>query len=59
MMENLRTIGWNANAQDYDGRTAIAIAASQGNLEAVKYLISYGADSTIMDMHGYDDLTSA
>ena len=59
MMENLKTIGWDVNAQDYDGRTALSIASSQGGLEAVQYLISNGADVSIQDMHGYDALTSA
>jgi ankyrin repeat protein len=39
MMNSLRLIGWNVNGQDYDGRTALGIAASEGKLEAVKYLI--------------------
>ena len=40
MMENLSVIGWDIKCRDYDGRTALAVAASQGNLEAVKYLIA-------------------
>jgi len=28
MMDNLRLLGWNVNGQDYDGRTALGIAAS-------------------------------
>jgi ankyrin repeat protein len=30
MMENLRLLGWNVNGQDYDGRTALGVAASEG-----------------------------
>jgi glutaminase len=28
MMDNLRLLGWNVNGQDYDGRTALGVAAS-------------------------------
>lgn len=59
MMDNLRLLGWNVNGQDYDGRTALGVAASQGNLEAVKYLISKGADLTIRDSRGNDPLDDA
>ena len=31
------------NIQDSEGRTSLAVAASEGNLVAVKYLISKGA----------------
>jgi len=34
-MTILKNQGWRVNAFDYDGRTALGIAASQGNLEAV------------------------
>lgn len=36
--------GININDYDYDGRTALSLAASEGNLECVKYLIAHGAD---------------
>jgi len=58
-MENLKQIGWNANAQDYTGRTAVALAASQGGLEAVNYLITNGANISIADIHGHDALKAA
>lgn len=35
MMESLRLLGWDVNGYDYDGRTALGIAASEGQLEAV------------------------
>lgn len=47
MMDNLRLLGWNVNGQDYDGRTALGVAASEGHLDVVKYLISKGADVNI------------
>lgn len=59
MMENLRLLGWNVNGQDYDGRTAIGVAASEGRLEAVKYLVSKGADLSIKDGRGNDALGDA
>jgi len=59
MMDNLRLLGWNVNGQDYDGRTALGLAASQGNLEAVKYLVSKGADLSIKDARGNDPLADA
>lgn len=59
MMENLSVLGWDVNGKDYEGRTALAVAASQGNLESVMYLVEKGGDITISDMHGYDALKSA
>ena len=52
-------IGWDVNGKDYEGRTALAVAAAQGNLESVMYLVEKGGDILISDMHGYDALTSA
>jgi glutaminase len=59
MMDNLRLLGWNVNGQDYDGRTALGIAASEGHLDVVKYLISKGADVNIRDARGNDALGDA
>lgn len=59
MMDNLRLLGWNVNGQDYDGRTAIGVAASEGHLDVVKYLISKGADTNIKDARGNDALGDA
>lgn len=59
MMDNLRLLGWNVNGQDYDGRSAIGIAASEGRLEAVKYLVAKGADMSIKDARGNDPLADA
>jgi hypothetical protein len=38
-IENLKMLGWSVNTQDYGGRTAVSVAASEGSLESVKYLI--------------------
>lgn len=59
MMDSLRLLGWNVNGQDYDGRTALGVAASQGELQAVKYLVQKGADLSIKDARGNDPLGDA
>ncbi|TNV87946.1 hypothetical protein FGO68_gene6125 [Halteria grandinella] len=59
MMDSLRLLGWNVNGQDYDGRTALGVAASEGHLEAVKYLVQKGADLSIKDARGNDPLGDA
>ena len=59
MMENLRLLGWNVNGQDYDGRTALGVAASEGQLDVVKYLVQKGADLSIKDARGNDPLADA
>jgi hypothetical protein len=38
------------NIVDYDGRTPLGIAASQGNVEAVRYLLAHGANHSIKDI---------
>lgn len=43
MMISLHVRGWKVNAYDYDGRTALNVAASEGNLEATRYLLMHGA----------------
>lgn len=37
------------NASDYDKRTAIHIAAAEGNVAALKVLVEFGADLTVRD----------
>ncbi|TNV87908.1 hypothetical protein FGO68_gene2105 [Halteria grandinella] len=59
MINNLRYLGWQVNGQDYDGRTALGIAASEGKLEAVKYLIQKGANLNLRDTRGNDPLDDA
>ena len=43
-MQTMHILGWRVNAYDYDGRTALNIAASEGHLDAVKYLVAHGAN---------------
>lgn len=38
------------NIIDYDGRTPLGVAASQGNIDAVKYLLAHGANYSIKDI---------
>lgn len=40
------------NAQDYDGRTALHLAAAEGKMNVVHYLISRGAEVSPMDRWG-------
>ena len=57
-MAILKIQGWQVNAYDYDGRTALGIAASEGNLDAVKFLIDNKADPYHRDARGnnaFDD----
>ena len=44
LMQRLNIIGWKVDAYDYDGRTALGVAASEGHLDAVIYLVTHGAN---------------
>ena len=39
----------NVNVQDYDRHTALYVAASEGHLEVVKYLVNKGANDNRSD----------
>ena len=52
-------IAHELNHYDYDGRTALGIAASEGNLESVQYLVSHGANINHKDARGNDALADA
>lgn len=41
------------DAVDYDGRTALHVAVSQGQREAVRWLITHGANVHVRDGHGH------
>jgi len=59
LLQTLLISGVRLDAQDYDGRTALHIAASEGHLDAVKYLISHGANPHLKDIRNGDALTDA
>ncbi len=58
-MQSLHILGWKVNAYDYDGRTALSIASSEGHLEAVMYLVSHGANPAHRDIRNNDALGDA
>ena len=47
------------NTYDYDGRTALGIAASEGHIESVRYLVTHGANINHKDARGNDALADA
>lgn len=59
MMQDLKHFGWDVNGRDYDGRTAAHIAASEGHLDTMKYLVAFGADLSILDARGNDPIDDA
>ncbi len=58
-MKNLIARGAEANLSDYDGRTPLHLAASEGHLDVVQYLISKGAQVNIRDRWGGSPLSDA
>ena len=59
IIQKLFLLGVKINAYDYDGRTALGVAASQGNLAVVKYLLAHGADPFHRDIRNNDALADA
>jgi ankyrin repeat protein len=45
-------LGADVNARDHDGNTAIHHAASRGDTEMIRYLVSKGADPTAVNREG-------
>lgn len=58
-MKSLHLKGWQVNSYDYDGRTALGLAASEGHLEAIKYLLAHGANPHHKDARGNDAAADA
>ncbi len=49
LLSRLCRVGIDINAGDYDRRTPLHIAASEGNLTAVKVMVEAGADLSVKD----------
>lgn len=47
MLRNLPS--WNNKLIDYNGRNPLHVAAAEGHMEAVKFLVASGFDMTIAD----------
>jgi len=58
-MKSLHLKGWQVNSYDYDGRSALGLAASEGHVEVIKYLVAHGADLNHKDARGNDALADA
>ena len=60
IMETLLTQGANTKqTRKVDGRTALMIAASNGQIKKVRLLMHYGADKSIRDKNGHTALYHA
>jgi Amt family ammonium transporter len=58
-LEELAATGVNLNAPDYDGRTALHLAASEGHQELVEWLVSARVHLTPTDHFGFKPLDDA
>jgi glutaminase len=58
-IQNLRARGIDVNGADYDGRTPLHLAASEGHFHIVKYLVNHGADFRHKDRWGNTALDDA
>lgn len=52
-LTKLQESGVNMGAGDYEFRTALHLAASEGHLDCVKFLVSHGTSSHVKDRYGY------
>ncbi|XP_008281682.1 60 kDa lysophospholipase isoform X2 [Stegastes partitus] len=58
-LEALKEMGSNLCLGDYDGRTPLHIAACEGHLKLVQYLLSHGASVYAKDRYGDTPLCNA
>ncbi|XP_066550266.1 60 kDa lysophospholipase isoform X2 [Amia ocellicauda] len=58
-LEAIREMGSSLSGEDYDGRTPLHIAACEGHLKVVQYLLCHGATVYAKDRYGATPLTNA
>uniref|UniRef100_A0A8C4ZAW5 asparaginase n=1 Tax=Gadus morhua TaxID=8049 RepID=A0A8C4ZAW5_GADMO len=58
-LESIREMGSILSLGDYDGRTPLHIAASEGHLKVVQYLLEHGSTIHGRDRHGDTPLSNA
>ena len=59
ILKALLKAGANLRDTDYEGKTALILAATYGHADVVKFLIDSGLDVNAKDQHGYTALMSA
>lgn len=58
-LERLASSGVSLGAEDYDGRTAMHLAAAEGHEKVVQYLLEQGAAANVQDRWGHAPLDEA
>jgi glutaminase len=58
-LQRLYAAGYDLSAADYDGRTGIHLASSEGHLDAVKFFLAKGIDDSVKDRWGGTPLDDA
>ena len=58
-MKRLVGLGTELNAADYDGRTALHLAASEGQVEVLRFMCEKGVSATVKDRWGSTPLDDA
>ncbi|KAG9336555.1 hypothetical protein JZ751_002902 [Albula glossodonta] len=58
-LDAIREMGSNLSMEDYDGRTPLHIAACEGHLNVVQYLLGHGATVYAKDRYGDTPLRNA
>uniref|UniRef100_A0A158P9Q2 asparaginase n=1 Tax=Angiostrongylus cantonensis TaxID=6313 RepID=A0A158P9Q2_ANGCA len=59
ILKRIKEAGVNFSNPDYNLRTALHVAASNGNIDSVKYLLSIGVNVHVKDLFGYNPLLCA